>query len=132
MRTMAQKRAGFALQKVLNIHSDKKDFEKFSAGIPSMILQNGFGQTLAFLLSKGTDKEGKIKQHDKHIEIFDIIKEWLSYQKEDVKNNFVKEQGRTKMIDELMKMKVHEYQAAHNEALALLEWIKRFASADLS
>jgi len=45
MRTLGQKRAEFALNKVVDIPQDKKDkFKPFSAGAPSMILQNGFGQ----------------------------------------------------------------------------------------
>lgn len=132
MRTMAQKRAGYALQRVVNIRSDKNEFKNFSAGIPAMILQNGFGQTLAFLLAKGTDKDGKIKQNDKHIDQFDIIKDWLSLQEGDINNCFVREKDRTKLMQELMNMKQNDYLDAQNETLALLEWVKRFANADLS
>jgi len=71
MRTLGQKRAEYALEKVLAIpEGKKKDFKSFSASAPSMILQNGFGHAIAFWLSKGTDK---------HIAIFDMIKNWLSY-----------------------------------------------------
>ena len=78
MRTLGQKRAEYALEKVLDIPADKKkDFKSFSAGAPSMILQNRFGQTLAFWLSKGAEK---------HIALFDMIWQWLPYEKDDVKN----------------------------------------------
>lgn len=96
-----------------------------------MILQNGFGQTLAFWLVKGTDKDGRIKKNDKHIELFDIVKDWLSYQNADVKNIFAKEKDKTKLMNELMSMTQKDYLVAQNEALALLEWVKRFANADL-
>jgi len=142
MRTMEQKRAKFALEQVLRImkkieekkdgqEKAKKDFRSFSAGAPSMILQNGFGQTLAFWLVKGTDKDGRIKKNDKHIELFDIVKDWLSYQNADVKNIFAKEKDKTKLMNELMSMTQKDYLVAQNEALALLEWVKRFANADL-
>ncbi|SEM58705.1 CRISPR-associated protein Cmr5 [Syntrophus gentianae] len=130
MRTMTQKRAEYALERVLSI-KDKKDFQSFSAGAPSMVLQNGFGQTLAFWLAKGT-KDGKIKENDKHIELFDIVKDWLSLEREDIHNHFTKEKDRTRLMKELAGMDQLQYLAAQNETLALLEWVKRFANADLS
>ena len=125
MRTLGQKRAEYALGKVLAIPGGKKkeDFKSFSAGAPSMILQNGFGQALAFWLSKGTDK---------HITIFDMIKNWLSYEKDDVKNSFVtKTENPVDFIKELSGMDQIKYLTAQKETLALLEWVKRYANADL-
>ncbi|MCG2740709.1 MAG: type III-B CRISPR module-associated protein Cmr5 [Syntrophaceae bacterium] len=131
MRTMAQKRAEYALERVLLI-KDKKDFRSFSAGAPSMILQNGFGQTLSFWLAKGTSKDGKMKENDKHIELFDVVKNWLSLKTKDINNNFANEKDRTKLMKELTTMEQRQYLSAQNETLALLEWVKRFANADLS
>ena len=130
MRTMAQKRAEFALARVLFI-KDKKDFQSFSAGAPSMILQNGFGQTLAFWLAKGT-KDSKIKDNDKHVELFDMVKDWLSLKTKDINNNFANKKDRTMLMKELTTMEQRQYLSAQNETLALLEWVKRFANADLS
>ncbi len=124
MRTLGQKRAEYALKKVLAIPEDKKkDFKSFSAGAPSIILQNGFGQALAFWLSKGKDK---------HIAIFDMIKDWLSYEKGDVKNSFVKKTEKSAdFIRELSCMDQNKYLTAQKETLALLEWVKRYANAEL-
>lgn len=123
MKTLGQKRAKFALDAVLNIKCDKKEFKNFSAGAPSMILQNGFGQALAFWLSKGTDK---------HMALFDIIKNWLSYEKDDVKNSFVKKTEKpVDFIKELSGMDQIKYLTAQKETLTLLEWVKRYANADL-
>lgn len=130
MRTMAQKRAEFALERVLLI-KDTNDFQPFSAGAPAMILQNGFGQTLAFWLAKGT-KDGKIKINDKHIVLFDIVQDWLSLKTKDIDNSFANEKDRTKLMKELTTMEQRQYLSAQNETLALLEWVKRFANADLS
>jgi CRISPR-associated protein Cmr5 len=127
---MAQKRAEYALEKVLAVE-DKKDFQSFSAGAPAMILQNGFGQTLAFWLAKGT-KDGKIKVSDKHIVLFDMVSDWLSLKREDINNDFLKTKERTSVIKELTTMNQRQYLSAQNETLALLEWIKRFANADLT
>jgi CRISPR-associated protein, Cmr5 family len=135
MRTLGQKRAEFALEKVLAIpEGKKKDFKTFSAGAPSMILQNGFGQALAFWLSKGTDKELNIKKDDKHIVLFDMIWKWLPYEKDDVENRFVekdKAKTRTDLIRQLSGMNQSKYLTAQKETLALLEWVKRYANADL-
>ena len=135
MRTLGQKRAEYALEKVLAIpEGKKKDFKSFSAGAPSTILQNGFGQALAFWLSKGTDKNLKIKEDDKHIILLDMIWKWLPYEKDDVKNSFVekdKNKTRTDFIRQLSGMDQTKYFSAQRETLALLEWVKRYANADL-
>ncbi len=124
MRTLGQKRAEFALEKISQISKDKKDrFKPFSAGAPSMILQNGFGQALAFWVSKGKDE---------HIAMFTIIKEWLSYKRDDVQNKFMRETASTaEFLDAISKMQQSEYMSAQKETLALLEWVKRFANAGL-
>ena len=99
-----------------------------------MILQNGFGQALAFWLSKGTDKDLKIKEEDKHIVLFDMIWKWLPHEKDDVKNRFVekdKAKTRTDLIRQLSGMDQIKYLTAQKETLALLEWVKRYANADL-
>lgn len=135
MRTLGQKRAEYALEKVLEMPEEKKkDFKSFSAGAPSIILQNGFGQALAFWLAKGTDKNLKIKKDDKHIILFDMIWEWLSFEKSDVKNEFVendKAKTRTDFIRQLSGMDQIKYLTAQKETLALLEWVKRYANAEL-
>ncbi|ABC76476.1 type III-B CRISPR module-associated protein Cmr5 [Syntrophus aciditrophicus] len=131
MRTMAQKRAEYALEKVLAVEN-KRDFQSFSAGAPATILQNGFGQTLAFWLAKGT-KNGKIEITDKHIVLFDMVTEWLSFKRKDVNNEFIKVvKDRPTIIKELTTMDQRQYLSAQSETLSLLEWIKRFANADLT
>ena len=128
MRTLGQKRAEFALVSVLEItghlsENGKKEFKSFSAGAPSMILQNGFGQTLAFWLSKNTEK---------HLKLFDIVMKWLSYDNgTDIHNTFASRNNRKEFIEELSKMTQRQYITAQKETLALLEWVKRFANADL-
>lgn len=131
IRTLGQKRAAFALKKVLDIEPNKKErFEPFSAGAPSMILQNGFGQALAFWIAKGKNE---------HMTMFNIVKDWLC------ENGFMKirpvERRDKKPEDEkevkkevmraISEMEQSEYLRAQRETLALLEWVKRFANAEL-
>jgi len=118
MRTRGQERAKFALDKVINIQGEKKKdkFAKFSSGAPSMILQNGFGQALAFWLSK---------KEDHHLTMFDIVKEWLCL------NNLAQGQTKTDFISTISQMDQTKYLTAQKETLALLEWVKRYANAGL-
>ena len=120
MRTLGQKRAEFALNKVVDIPPDKKEkFKPFSAGAPSMILQNGFGQALAFWVAKGKD------EHSEHMTMFNIVKEWLC------QNNLATGQSKTNFILNISQMDQTKYLTAQKETLALLEWVKRFANAGL-
>jgi len=117
MRTLGQKRAEFALDRVTNISPETKErFKPFSAGAPSMILQNGFGQAIAIWISKGKNE---------HTEMFDIVKEWLC------QNNFAEGKNKTDFIRNISQMDQTKYLTAQKETLALLEWVKRFASAGL-
>ena len=123
MNTMSQRRAKFALHQVLEITKNKdekakKEFKSFSAGAPAMILQNGFGQTLAFWLAKRSEK---------HIALFRVVVEWLSRE-----NNILTKNNDAEFMKELSSIDQNKYLTAQNEALALLEWVKRFANAELS
>ncbi len=123
MRTMAQKRAEYALSETLATagNGDLKDkLKNFSAGAPSMILQNGFGQTLAFWLAKGKPE---------HMALFDILTRWL---KQTDRECFGDCRQPKDFIYKLSTIEQRQYLSAQTETLALLEWVKRFANADLS
>ena len=59
MQTKEQQRSAFALKQVETIFGIpvKKDDANFVVGVPTMILTNGLGQTLAFILSKEDQKK---------------------------------------------------------------------------
>jgi CRISPR-associated protein Cmr5 len=126
MRTLGQKRAAFALEEVLGNKCNKpKEFKAFCAGAPAVILQNGFGQALAFWYAKG-----KSNQSDKHQVLLDIVMKWLNWQNGDVRNEFIQPCKTTKeMVASLSNMSQQAYLAAQGETLALLEWVKRYANA---
>jgi len=113
MRTLGQERSEFALEKVLaNIQEER--LKPFSAGAPSMILQNGFGQTLAFWKAKGKNE---------HNIMFDIVQEWF------LKKKFAKGSTAHEFLTDISVMDQSRYLKAQMEALALLEWVKRYAHA---
>jgi len=128
MRTLSQKRSEYALKKVLEYINDKnqkakEEFASFISGTPSQILQNGFGQSLAFWFSKSKGK-------DKYNFILEAIKEWLSLDENDIKNNFIPPSNTIKdFIKNISTLDQKKYLSAQKETLKLLEWIKRYAQA---
>lgn len=123
--TLAQKRSSFALKAVENPIRERDKFGKLVAGLPAMILQNGFGQTLAFLLSKSTDKNGNIDRHDRHFQAFDVMVSWLR------EVNRLKDSDPARVMKALSEKPQCEYLHAQEEAMKLLEWVKRYANAGL-
>jgi CRISPR-associated protein Cmr5 len=124
--TIEQGRSRFALEQVRSLATPAvKDFAKLASGLPAMILQNGLGQTLAFLLAKGT-KDGKVADHDKHILAFNMVVGWLA------KQQLLQKTGHARTMEELSQMEQRDYLGAQREALKILEWVKRYANADLS
>ena len=85
--------------------------------LPSYILTNGLGQTLAFLKAKGKGEPG-----NEHEILYQHIEEWLQRQL-GINNN---------LLDWLVNTATsQQYRLATMEALALLQWLKRFAEAEL-
>jgi len=113
MRTLGQERSEYALDKVME-NLKIKELKPFSAGAPSMILKNGFGQALAFWKAKGK-KEHQI--------MFDIVKGWL------LEKGFASGNRDPEFLKDLSTMEQHRYLEAQKETLALLEWVKRYANA---
>ena len=126
MKTLGQKRAAYALQEVLqNTCNKPKEFKTLCAGAPAVILQNGFGQALAFWFSKV-----KGNQSDKHQVLLDIIMKWLCLKDGEVENTFIQPCQTTKeIVAVLSSTSQQKYLAAQRETLALLEWVKRYANA---
>mgnify|MGYP001119098599 CR=1 FL=1 len=121
IRTLGQERAEYALDKVNVVlkKSFRDKFKPLSSSASSMILKNGFGQTLAFWLAKSKMEQGK------HLELFNIVKDWLTDKK------FVHIDGHDEkaFVMSISKMSQEKYLMAQNETIALLEWVKRYANA---
>ena len=85
--------------------------------LPSYILTNGLGQTLAFLKAKGKGEPG-----NEHEILYQHLEGWLQKQL-DINSKF---------LDWLVNTATsQQYRLATMEALALLQWLKRFAEAEL-
>ena len=115
--TLGQQRAAYCLKQLQNLNDGiRADFKPLSAGLPAMIMQNGFGQTLAFLVAKGKEK---------HIAAFTIIAEWL------IEQNVLNADRPREMLQQISKLDQSKYLHAQKETLAMLEWLKRYANAGL-
>jgi len=117
MQTKEQKRSAFALEqieKVFRLPVDKET-ANFVVGVPTMVLANGLGQTMAFLLSK---------QKDQHTKTFRVIRQWLEQEVPSLKT--VSDLDFLKSFSGLDQNK---YLLAQQEALALLQWLKRYVRA---
>lgn len=123
--TLAQQRAVFSLGELEKLKCDREDFKSFAAGLPSMILQNGFGQALAFLAAKGSDKYLRFNLKDKNYAALKIILAWL------VVCGLLAAGDEKEQIMQISKMEQMVYLRAQRETLAMLEWLKRYANAGL-
>lgn len=117
MQTKEQQRSAFALEKVQTVFRMpvSKDVANFIVGTPTLVLENGLGQTLAFLLSK---------QKQEHTDICNILRDWLGREIQTLQttDNFT-------FLQQLAGLDQHKYLHAQQEALALLQWLKRYARA---
>lgn len=117
MQTKEQIRSEFSLKIIEDKYKSKllEEDANFIVGLPTMILTNGLGQSLAFLLSN--------KKKPKYEKSFLIIKEWLEHE------NYVTQTANTNMgfLKSLSEMSQKTYVQAQNETLAMLNWLKRYA-----
>jgi CRISPR-associated protein Cmr5 len=119
LRTLEQERAKHAWDCVQEV-KDKPfagDYRTIAVKVPSLIVTNGLGQTLAFLKAKGKGEPG-----NEHEVLYRHLADWV---------------GRKVNADgDLLNWLVNtatsqQYRLATMEALALLQWLKRFAEAEL-
>lgn len=126
MISKEQKRSDFALEQLKDTFSNdanltlKKDLANFIVGAPTMILQNGFGQTMAFLLSKC---KGKTDKKDKHFFTFRTIARWSERVNENVPSE------KSDFFEAISKLEQTDYLKLQEEALKMLQWLKRYARA---
>lgn len=109
MQLTEQERAKAALQWAeKGVDSDTLSYAN---GLPAMILMNGLGQTAAFYKSKG----------GKHDALYTLLSNWL---KQPGKPYAGKD-----LLDGITGGDAVSYRAAQAEALAYLQWVKKFAKA---
>ncbi len=132
-RTLEQQRAYAAWEAVTEVkqavtqvkqkEAKQKDFHvkyrSLARNLPSMILSNGLGATLAFIKSKGSAEHQKIYTH---------LDQWLTRWIRSWLNNAVS-QGILEWI--VAESTSETYRMVTTEALAFTQWLKRFAESEI-
>ena len=82
-----------------------------AVAMPAMILMNGLGQTAAFYKSKGGAQEA----------LYQLLSNWLKLEG--------KPYAGKELLSGITQEDAKTYRAAQIEALAYLQWVKKFAKA---
>ena len=122
LRSMEQERAEFALKKIQSIadssdETHKKEVRRYLNNLPALIRMNGLGQALAFFRMKGEDGA--------YCTIYRMVGAWLC--DPGSKGHIFSES--TDVLSAITQSDMAHYMAAQNEALALLQWLKKVAVA---
>ncbi len=118
-RSLEQQRAKHAWEKVSQFKRQQpekqKEMRSLASSAPASIQSNGLGQTLAFW---------RAKNEVHHRELYNALSDWLKTQ--------IKQIGNGDALDWIIKnASSQEYRYATAEAMAYLNWYKRFAEAEL-
>jgi CRISPR-associated protein Cmr5 len=116
-------RAEFAyrcVEKAIEIFKDnskkQKEYKSYARKIPTMILSNGLGQTLAFIKAKS--EKGNA---------YDLIYQQLTeYMKSDHTARIKMPQEKNDLVEWVISCNSSTYRYITQEILAFLNWLKRF------
>ena len=119
MQTLEQRRAENAWNKCEKLQSkrDKSEFSEytnFAKGLPSLIMNSGLMQTMAFLEQKT----------DMHKQVGKDLREWLNERfGDEVPTDF---RG---FMNSMWTIESQTYQAITSETMAWLKWLRQLAAA---
>jgi len=132
-RMLEQERAQQAwacVQEVTNKPQEfKKKYGSLARKVPMLVLTNGLGQTLGFLLAKAKRHEPEQKRSVEakaHDLLFIHLSNWVLSQ---VASSTTASNG--DLLQWVLQNDSAAYRRATTEALAFLTWLKRFAEAEL-
>lgn len=128
LQKIEQKRAAEAWSCVQYVNEEiedkvfKEKYRSMVLKLPSLILTNGLGQTLAFLKSKGKGNESNPEE-----KVYRDLQGWLT------KPDVINWGGATQpeLIERIMAINSNKYRLVTTETLAFINWLKRFADAVL-
>ncbi len=123
-RSIEQRRAAHALRVVRAIRDGDRKFHSsyrsYVSELPAAILTNGLGQAAATLLAQAKEPR------DAHRLLFDHLEAWLCGGDEE------SPYAKGDLLEALVENDQRTYLRAQAEALAYLEWVKKFAVAFLA
>ncbi len=121
-RTVEQLRAERALARVIAVKNDKdvksSEYATLAKRAPANIQTNGLGQTLAFWRSKGKGNRQNAAET-----IYQDISKWVCPR--------MGWGDRDDLLTKLTQCSTQDYRRATVETMAFLNWLKRFAEAEL-
>ena len=122
-QTLGQKRASHALEAIKRLEKDNNygNFGSYVQRLPATIVMNGLGQAMAGELAAG--RGGKNDDERAHKKLFELVESWLKESKA-----YSNESG---LMESIVKSSQGDYVRAQAEALAYLEWLKKFSQAYL-
>lgn len=110
-KDLDRNRANAAWCAVQEISSKDTEYGSLAREMPTMIQVNGLAQTLAFL---------KAKKKEHHLKMFNHLSTWVCKQLQLEKGD---------LLTNVMEIDSQLYRRATSEALAYLQWVKRFTEA---
>jgi len=121
MQTLAQERAAHALAQIKAIEANGNcgNYVSYVSGLPAGILTNGLGQAMAQLLAKAKGDLNK-----PHGLLYSHVQSWLCNKRRLFGNQM-------DLINGIVESDQNAYVRAQAEALAYLNWLKKFARAYL-
>ncbi|MEO0271911.1 MAG: type III-B CRISPR module-associated protein Cmr5 [candidate division WOR-3 bacterium] len=124
---------GVELKSKVKINDEWYEDDKYAPYVkklPSMILSNGLGQTLAFVVSKKKKTKDKHKPGDEQNpkNAYDLIyKQLTDYLKSDSAARIQMPKDKRELIEWVITLDSRNYSYVTEEILAFLKWLKRFA-----
>ena len=112
-QTIEQQRALKALKWVENNEPVGKELKSAAESFAPLILMSGLGQAAAFYKSKS----------DHHTNLYELLSTWLCGKGQPLAD------GDGDLLHRLVAADQGIYRAAQAEALAFLQWVKKFAKA---
>ncbi len=121
---LAQMRAKHALEKIkayktANAPDAQKRFNAYVSSLGPMILMNGLGQACAFYLAN---------KKTEHRDVLKILDDWLKTEGRPL--HAMSTKGH--IVERIVNVDADVYRLARVEALAYLDWLKKFAKAFLA
>lgn len=120
---LEQGRAEFAYQCAAkgSALDKKKEYKQYVKKLPMLIKTNGLGAAVAFFFSKKNDDQSKAGYAYK--EIYEQLNEWL---KKAETVNWMLNSDKP-LVQSITELPSEQYRALTIEALAFLNWLRRFA-----
>lgn len=118
MENLDLKRARFAAEKIAKIKEmppkKQTEYKSLVKSVPSMIINNGLGQTMGFL---------KAKDKDHHRALHGHVLDWFR------QSGLIPAPG---TLDDILKAPDDTYRLMAQETLTLMNWFKKIADAELA